>query len=253
MMSTIRLGFKTPEEEINLLYGIINCLKDAVVVLDPELNVNFLNKAATLLYGLELSQKPPEHKGQLSGIFSTDRITPYSLKELPFLLADQSDAAAELELYVQRPDGTGTPVCTACRTLLDKDGDIQGWLVTLTDITLQKQRENELRWRTEHLEDAAMIANIGSWSWNVLNDRVYWSDELYRIFGLDTQSPAPSYSKHPNLYTPESFARLNDAVQTALNAGLPYELDLNALHADGTIRTLIARGQVKRDQAGQIV
>jgi len=252
-MSTNRLGFKTPEDESNLLYGIVNGLKDAVVVLDPAFKVIFINKTARLLFGFELSQRPPEHNGQLDGIFFPDRITPCSLSKLPFFTAGRNDAGAEIELYVQRPDGSCTAVSASGRTLLGNDGDVQGWLVTLTDITQQKQREYELRQRAEHLEDAQMMANIGSWSWDALSDKVYWSDELYRIFGLDPQSPAPSYSEHPNFYTSDSFARLNDAVQTALNTGLSYELDLDALHADGTIRTLVTRGQVKRDPAGQIV
>ncbi len=252
-MSTNRLDFKTTEDELNLLYGIINSFKDAVVVLNPAFKIIFLNKPAKLLYGLEPSQRPSDQNDQPDGLFFPDRITPCSLSELPLLNAESNDANAQIELYVQRPDGSGNSVSAACRTLPGQDGDELGWLVTLTDITLQKQREHVLRQSVEHHENAAMIANIGSWSWDAVNDKVYWSDELYRIFGLDPQSPAPSYSEHQKFYTPESFARLNHAVQTALSTGLPYELDLNALHADGSIRTLIARGQVKRNLADQIV
>ncbi|MDD2800901.1 MAG: PAS domain-containing protein [Methylococcales bacterium] len=156
-MSTNRLGSKIPEDDGNLLYGIVSCLKDGVVVLDPALKVIFLNKAATLLYGLELSQRSPEHNDQLDGLFFPDRITPCSLTELPFFKTGHGGASPEIELYIQRPDGVGTVVSITGSPLPGKDGDALGWLVTLADMTRQKQREHELRLQTEHLEDALSL------------------------------------------------------------------------------------------------
>jgi PAS domain S-box-containing protein len=148
-MSTNRIGFKTPEDEINLLYGIVKCLKDAIVVLDSALKIIFINETAQLLFGLGPSQSPPEQNDQPGGLFFSDRFTPCSLNELPFFKADRYNPNAEIELYVQRPDGSGTSISAACRPLPEQDGDELCWLVTLTDITHQKQHEHKLRNRVD--------------------------------------------------------------------------------------------------------
>jgi PAS domain S-box-containing protein len=108
------------------------------------------------------------------------------------------------------------------------------------------QKEAELR-KTEHL------AKVGAWQWDPENDIVTWSDELYRIAGLDPSQPAPSYKEHPKLYTAETWKRAQLAVEEALRSGAPYELDLEMVRPDGSTRWLIARGEAKRDATGRVV
>ena len=62
-----------------------------------------------------------------------------------------------------------------------------------------------------------------------------------------------SYEEHPQLYPGESWERLRDAVETALDTGAPYELVLKMACADGMHRWVTARGEVQRDSTGHIV
>jgi signal transduction histidine kinase len=61
-----------------------------------------------------------------------------------------------------------------------------------------------------------------------------------------------SYKEHSQLYTRESWERLRVAVETALDTGAPYELDLEMVRADGTHRWITARGEIQRDSTGRI-
>jgi PAS domain S-box-containing protein len=117
----------------------------------------------------------------------------------------------------------------------------------------RKQAEQALRQSETELMKAQRLANVGSWRWDPRTDTVTWSEELYRIAGLDPGLPAVSYKEHPKLYTAESWDRLRRAVEEALRTGTPYELDLEMIRIDGARRWLIAKGEVRRDSTGHIV
>jgi PAS domain S-box-containing protein len=120
-------------------------------------------------------------------------------------------------------------------------------------LTVRERVEEALRRRDAELAEAQRLAKVGSWQWYPETDTVTWSEELYRIAGLDPKLPAVSYKEHPKLYTAESWERLRCAVEEALRTGTPYELDVEMIRADGTKLCLIARGEAQRDTTGRIV
>ena len=111
----------------------------------------------------------------------------------------------------------------------------------------------DVRRRDAELAEAQRLANVGSWQWNPSTDTVTWSEELYRITGIDPNLPAVSFREHPKLYTPESWERLRRGVEEALRTAAPYELDLEMVRPDGATRWIVARGEAHRDAAGTIV
>jgi PAS domain S-box-containing protein len=117
----------------------------------------------------------------------------------------------------------------------------------------QKQSRQALIDEEAQLNEAQRLAQVGSWQCDPRTDSVTWSEELYRIAGRNPNSPAPPYRDHPQLFTPESWERLEGAVEVALRSGKGYELDLEMVRSDGTTRWVIARGEVQRDTAGRIV
>ncbi|URI11629.1 response regulator [Aquincola tertiaricarbonis] len=83
-------------------------------------------------------------------------------------------------------------------------------------------------------------------------DIVIWSAELYHIFGLDPSRLPPTFAEHEQLYLPESWTRLQAAVQQLLQTGRPYRLDLEYRRADGSTGWLEARGAGERGEGGDI-
>lgn len=109
-----------------------------------------------------------------------------------------------------------------------------------------------LRNREKELAEAQRLAQVGSWDWDPAADVVNWSEQLYRIAGRNPSSPAVNYKEHGQLYTPESWERLQQAVTEALQTNAPYELDLEMVRPDETTRWVHARGEAERDPAGSI-
>jgi len=157
------------------------------------------------------------------------------------------------EFRVVRPDGTVRWVTARGKFYYATNGDPERMLGIGVDITDRKQAEEARRQKEAELRKTEQLAKVGAWQWDPETDTVTWSEELYRIAGLDPSLPAISYKDHPKLYTAESWERLRLAVEESLRTGAPYELDLEMVRADGATRWLIARGEAQRDATGRIV
>jgi PAS domain S-box-containing protein len=119
------------------------------------------------------------------------------------------------------------------------------------DITERRRAEESLRLKESELTEGQRLAGIGSWQWDSSTNEVVWSNELYRIAGLDPSSPEAAASNHPHLYPPEHWERITGCAQEAMRSGTPYELDVE-MFANGRRRWVTARGEVMRDTDGRI-
>ena len=167
--------------------------------------------------------------------------------------AQQDRRPYRSEYRVVRPDGTIRWLADRGKFYFAANGDSPRGLGIAADVTDLKQAEDARRNKEAELDKTEKLAKVGAWQWDPETDTVIWSEELYRIAGLDPLQSAPSYKDHPNLYTAESWERLNHAVEESLRTGTPYELDLEMVRSDGTTRWLIGRGEVNRDDSGHIV
>jgi PAS domain S-box-containing protein len=120
-------------------------------------------------------------------------------------------------------------------------------------VEAQKRAQKALIDEHAQLAEAQALAQLGSWQWNPQTGTVTWSQELYRIAGLDPSEPPPSYAEMPRYYTAESWERLQHAVEEALRSGTPYELDLEVIRPDATRRWTRTRGEAHRDTADRVI
>ncbi len=111
------------------------------------------------------------------------------------------------------------------------------------DITERKKTEEAIRASEAGLKMAERVADLGSWHWDAVADKITWSDQYHRIVGFPIGQSPPNYETHLAFYTKESAERLAKAVQAAIKFGTPYEIELNLIHPPGTNKWLLARGQ----------
>ena len=108
--------------------------------------------------------------------------------------------------------------------------------------------------RTEALlADAQKLAHIGSWNLDLTTDTLTWSDEQYRIFGLNPGSAAMTLNRFASLIHPDDRALVQSNCENAIRSGDHYEACYRALREDGTERIVQARGQVVFDDGGNPV
>lgn len=156
----------------------------------------------------------------------------------------------ELELDMIRCDGsTGWLWCRG-EAVLDADGACIALRGVAQDVTERKLAESELLRRKNALDEAQRLAHLGSWEMDGTSAVVTWSDELYRIYGLDPAFGPRPFQDYEELFTPESWVRLNAAVRLALETGTRYDLELEVIRGDGRVRWVWAQGEEVRDPAG---
>lgn len=130
------------------------------------------------------------------------------------------------------------------------DGQPRRMLISAQDITEHKELESRLREREALLQKAQAVGKIGSWAYDPVADHSWWSEEMYRIYGVSPGGKQSDRADHLKLYTPESAARLNAALEQALERGEPYDLELEFVRPDGVHRWVAARAEVLRDEGG---
>ncbi len=113
--------------------------------------------------------------------------------------------------------------------------------------------EGALRRQTEFLSHAQAAAGVGSWEWDIATDAITWSDETYRIFGVDPTEGPITYERYLELIHPDDRAGVAAEVSWSLQTREPFALDHRIVRPDGTLHFLHGRGGVVTDAAGRPV
>jgi PAS domain S-box-containing protein len=103
------------------------------------------------------------------------------------------------------------------------------------------------------LEEAQSIAHVGSWEWDIANDVVTWSDQLFRNYGYEPGAFEVSFERFLEQVHPEDREETRSIVERAYETHEPFEYDHRTLWPDGEVRTLYARGRVITDDSGNPV
>ena len=98
------------------------------------------------------------------------------------------------------------------------------------------------------LADAQSIAHIGSFTWDVRDGEVSWSDEMYRIFGLEPGALPIDFASYSVYVHEDDRAYVESVVTKGLEERRPYSFDHRIIRPDGEMRVVHARGQVEVDE-----
>ncbi|HSG98778.1 MAG TPA: PAS domain-containing protein, partial [candidate division Zixibacteria bacterium] len=98
--------------------------------------------------------------------------------------------------------------------------------------------------------EAQRVGNIGFWDWDIANGNLYWSDEIYRIFGLSRQSFGATYEAFLNSVHPEDREFVTGAVDAAVYDNRDYRIDHRIVLPSGGVRHVHEQGEVYRDGRG---
>jgi PAS domain S-box-containing protein len=114
------------------------------------------------------------------------------------------------------------------------------------------QRTTALQLSEARLEEAQEVAHIGSWEWRVPEQGLWWSSELYRMFGMAPALFEPSYESFIQLLHPDDRQAVNEAVQQCLQDGQRFEFERRMVRADGATRIIHSQGRAVQDADGRV-
>jgi len=111
----------------------------------------------------------------------------------------------------------------------------------------------QLKLSEEKLNNAQQLAHIGSWEWNIADNKIEWSDELYRIYGMNREKFEANYENYLKSIHPDDSEFVNGIVQKAYQDHQPFDFFHRLILPNGEVRTLHGRGEVYLNSEGEII
>ncbi|WDF53822.1 PAS domain S-box protein [Mucilaginibacter sp. KACC 22063] len=140
---------------------------------------------------------------------------------------------------------------------LNSDGEVELIIRSATDITeTVVSRQKEERIKTTLLETNLLMeqgqemANFGNWRWDVVENKVSWSETLYHIYGLDKNSFKATFEGYQELLHPDDRELVFKSITGALQNKQDVMFEERIIRPNGEIRYLKSWGKVQTDDAG---
>src|SRR5215469_3751735 len=165
---------------------------------------------------------------------------------------DKAEHVVDYRLLL--PDGILKYIHSIRHPILNDAREVVEFLGTIIDVTEQKRAEETLRRSEAYLADAQKLSHTGSWAWSPVTGEVpYWSEEMFRIFGLDPQQGPPTSEAFWKRVHPEDRDSMQELMRKAAREKREYEHDHRIVFPDGTVKHIHAIGHPVLDRAGDVV
>jgi len=218
---------------------------DLIAILDKSHKIVRANKAMAQRLGI-----PPEKCINLNcymcvhGETKPPKFCPHTLT-----LKDGKEHIAEVY-----EDKLGGYFLVSTSPIFDNNGTLIGAVHVARDITDRKRMEEALKESESRLNRAQELAHLGSWELDLVNNHLIWSDEVYRIFGLQPQEFEATYEAFLRSVHPDDRVAVDGAYSESLRKGRDtYEIEHRVIRKNGEVRFVHEKCEHIRDKSGKIV
>ena len=193
--------------------------------------------------------------------------------EPPFFCPHRQLLSDELEHTVEIcEDSLGGYFIVSVSPLHDSKGKLIGCIHVARNINERREAEETLKKAHDNLEkivkertkqllkaysslkesekrlaEAQKMSHIGNWEWDLITDRVYWSDELYHIFNHSSRELAPSFNEYLSYVNPKDRDYVDNAFKKSINGKL-CSIDHRIILANGEGRTVHLQSEAIFDE-----
>ena len=234
------------QEKEYMLRRVLDVNPNIIFLIDENESIIMGNKAFADFYGTTVDETRglPQKELHLNKKMSPEEIERW--------LADNRKALEAGDLiylleYGHNHAGEGAWYRTRKLPLTLHEGR-KAILVLSEDINEIKQNEEVIRKKEATLSRAQRVAHIGNWEWNLQTGRIDWSDEIFRIFGLEPQEVSFEFVKH--LTHPDDMASWEQSINNALYKKEPFQIDFRGVRSDGSVCWIHNEADVIRDENG---
>jgi PAS domain S-box-containing protein len=146
----------------------------------------------------------------------------------------------ESDYRIVLPDGSIKHVHNIGHPVLSESGDIREFVGTVIDITDRKRAEEAIRRSEAYLAEAQRLSHTGSWAWNVQTDALFWSEEIFRIYGFSPQETVPSWEQFLQRVHPKDRPQIKQRaeMEAAGNEWIDSYGDFRIVLPNGTMKYL---------------
>lgn len=223
-----------------------DAVPDLITILDPQHRIVRVNRA--------MAEKMDMTQSKCMGNFCFNCVhnTSHPIDECPNILTLRDGRQHMAEVHEERLGGdflvTTTPI-------FDEQGEIQVTVHVARDITQVKESARLLKESEERLNRAQRIAHLGSWELDIERNELTWSDEVFRIFGMEPQSFVPCYEDFLRSIHPDDREKVHNIFMDSLREeNVGFEIEHRIVQkSTGRIRYVHEKCEHIRDASGKVV
>ncbi|SNB45990.1 PAS domain S-box protein [Geobacter sp. DSM 9736] len=246
------------EEERAKLSAAIDNLPVGVCIIDTSGAMTSMNKTGLHLHGFDSPEEMLRQLSDYAGSFGLYHLDgrKMAVEEWPAFKAQRGEFVQDYEVRLRNTRaGLERIISYSVAPVCNTQGDIVLTVYVMQDLTEQKQVEEELRANEERLKRAQEITHLGSWELDLVENVLTWSDEVYRIFGLQPQEFDATYEAFLEAVHPEDRSRVAEAYSASLRDGRDsYQIEHRIVRrGTGEVRFVLEKCEHLRDPSGKIV
>jgi PAS domain S-box-containing protein len=230
-------------------------LPDTPVFSIVDVNQNYLN-AVSLPAEELLGKSFFEYFEQFSGKDMSDDLN--SLNLVLQTKAHNQTGVNQYEFPVAGSDKFQTKYFSAVNVpILDANGNVTYIVHTVKDVTETMAIKHRQERTRKNLQETSLLmsqgqelANFGNWQWDIVNNKVSWSETLYTIYGLDKESFKATFEGYQELLHPDDRQFVYNKITGVLQTKEDAVFEERIIRPGGEIRYLKSWGKVQSDEQG---
>jgi PAS domain S-box-containing protein len=230
-----------------LLHAMVNNTTAVIYVKYADGKYLLINRRFEELFDITMDQIAGHTDHE---IFPKDIADAFRANDVAVL---KRNTAVEYEEYAPHSDGLHAYISIKF-PLHDQNGKPYATCGISTDITERKRLEHSLRAHEQQLRLALTSTEIGTWNWDLQNDRIYWSAQVDRFLDLsDGACPRTKYDWLALVYREDRESMMRAMRQVLDQIGNDITFEHRILRSDGSFKRCIWAGQIIRDHDGNAV
>jgi len=216
---------------------------------NPDKDIRYWSEECYRLLGFDPSGPLPRFEEFFQRIHLDDQAG--TRERFEKAIHDKADF--ELDYRIVHPDKGVRDIHVVGHAVLDPSGDLREFVGTVIDITERKRAEEAIRHSEAILAEGQRLSHTGSWGWNASTGKMTWSQEHFRILGLDPQATNPSLDVFWERVHPDDRIGLRRTFESAIRDKRDFEQEFRIVRSDSSIRHLHGVGHAISNKANQLV
>ena len=235
---------KHADEELQKFRNISDKAMHGNAIVDMQGNITYINDCFAQIHGYD----PNELIGRNLSIFHTAK----QMEVVNQINGSwvEKGGYSPVEVWHIHKDGTEFPMLMSSVVIYDESGESKYIAASAIDITERKQAEEKIKQQQYYLEKAQELGQIGTWELDIKQNKLYWTDKNYQIFGVPTGS-VMNYEVFIEKIHPDDREYVDREWKAAVE-GKPYDIE-HRLLIDGTIKWVREKAELKFDEGGTAI
>ena len=208
----------------------LQSIGDAVIATDAEGRITRMNGAAERLTGWPLADACGHTLSDVFSIIDAETRIPSANPAARALASGEVVALSNHTTLLSR-DGHESQIADSAAPIRNARGEIVGVVLVFSDVTEQYRVRSALATSATLLERTGEIAKIGGWELNLQTRAPYWSQQTFRIHGLDPLQPL-SLPQWLDRYPDAAQSAVRSAIDAAINHSTAFDLELQIVNGN---------------------